>query len=91
MDKPLDLLKRNCVLVLHYEEPLKTTIDVLEYLYQRHVVIESLLLMNTSSDLAVLSIFCLLERDRMKQLEFQLSKLKNMIRVEILFNNKRIE
>ena len=91
MDKPLDQLKRNCVLLLHYEEPLKTTIEVLEYLYNRHVIVESELLQNSSSDLGLLHIFCSLEKDRMKQLEFQLSKLKNMIRVEILFNNKRIE
>ena len=91
MDKPLDQLKRKCVLVLHYEEPSKTTIEVLEYFFVRHVVIDSAFLLNASSDLASLHIFCSLEKDRMKQLEFQLSKMKNMIRVEILFNNKRID
>lgn len=91
MDKPLDQLKRNCVLVLQYEEPLKTTIEVLEYLYHRHVVIESVLLLNSSSDLGVLHIFCSVEKDRLKQLEFQLSKMKNMVKVDILFNNKRID
>ena len=91
MEKPLDQLKRKCVLVLHYEEPSKTTIAILEYLYDRRVVIETVLLLNSSSDLAILHIFCLLEKDRGKQLEFQLSKMKNMIRVEILFNNKRID
>ena len=91
MDKPLDQLKRNCVLILHYEEPLKTTIEVLEYFFNRHVVIESALLLNSSSDRAMLHIFCSLEKDRIKQLEFQLAKMKNMIKVEILLNNKRID
>lgn len=90
MEKPLDQLKRNCVVVLHYEEPMKTTIEVLQYMYQRHLVIESILLLNCSSHVGILHLFCSLEKDRTKQLEFQLAKMKNMISVEILVNNKRV-
>ena len=87
----MDELKKNCVVLVQLEDPLRSLKEIVEYFGLRKIVVENLLLYNGEKDLAKLEVHCMLEKDRMNQLFFFLDHHKKVKQVELMTNHKRQE
>ena len=70
--------------MIRIDTPLQITKDILEFLINRRIMLQTMQMQGIGGGEAILIIHCLVERDRLKHVERALQKLNGILSVELL-------
>jgi hypothetical protein len=79
-----EVIKRACSFVIRIDTPLQITKDILEFLIQRRILLQTIQMHGVGGGEAILILHCLVEKDRLKHVERGLQKLNGILSVELL-------
>jgi hypothetical protein len=79
-----EVLKRSCSFVIRIDTPLQITKDILEFLINRRIMLQTMQMHGIGGGEAILIIHCLVEKDRLKHLQRGLEKMNGILSVELL-------
>ena len=77
-------LKKPCAFIIRIKNPLNTLILIAKFLIERKIHLETMQQNMLDDDEAVLILHCKIERDRVKNTQYNLEKLKGIIELELL-------
>jgi transcriptional regulator of aromatic amino acid metabolism len=70
--------------VIRIDTPLQITKDILEFLINRRIMLQTMQMHGIGGGEAILIIYCLVEKDRLKHLQRGLEKMNGILSVELL-------
>jgi hypothetical protein len=79
-----EIIKRACSFVIKIDTPLETTKDILEFLIQRRIMLQTMQMHGVGSGEGILILHCLIEKDRLQHVQRALQKLNGILSVELL-------
>ena len=79
-----EAIKKTCSFVIRIDTPLHITKDILEFLIQRRIALQTMQMHGVDAGEAILIIHCLVERDRLKHVQRALEKMNGILSVELL-------
>jgi hypothetical protein len=79
-----EIIKRPCSFVIRIDTPLETTKDILEFLIQRRIMLQTMQMHGVGGGEGILILHCLVEKDRLKHVQRGLQKLGGILSVELL-------
>jgi hypothetical protein len=78
-----EVIKRACSFVIRIDTPLDTTKDILEFLIQRRIMLQTMQMHAVAGE-GMLILHCLVEKDRLQHVQRALQKLNGILSVELL-------
>ena len=79
-----EVIKKACSFVIRIDLPLQITKDILEFLIQRRILLQTMQMHGAGGGEAILIIHCLVEKDRVKHVQRGLEKMNGILSVELL-------
>ena len=79
-----EVVRRACSYVIRIDMPLQITKNILEFLIQRRILLETMQLHGVGDGEAILILHCLVEKDRLKHVQQGLEKMNGILSVELL-------
>jgi hypothetical protein len=79
-----EAVKKSCSFVIRIDMPLYITKDILEFLINRRILLQTMQMHGVGGGEAILIIHCLVERDRVKHVQRGLEKMDGILSVELL-------
>jgi hypothetical protein len=79
-----EVIKKACSFVIRIDMPLQITKEILEFLINRRILLQTMQMHGVDGGEAVLIIHCLVERDRLKHVQRGLEKMNGILSVELL-------
>jgi hypothetical protein len=80
----INTLRKACSFVIRIDMPLNITKNILEFLIQRKILLESMQMQGIGNGEAILILHCLVERDRVKHIQQTLEKMNGILSVDLL-------
>jgi hypothetical protein len=77
-------VRKSCSFVIRVDIPLQTTKNILEFLLQRKILLETMQMQGVGGGEAILILYCRIEKDRVKHVRQGLSKMNGILSVEVL-------
>jgi hypothetical protein len=78
------ILRTSCSFIIRIDMPLQISKDILEFLIQRKILLETMQMQGIGDGEAILILHCLVERDRVKHIRQGLEKMNGILSVELL-------
>ncbi|HEY4207619.1 MAG TPA: hypothetical protein VGM31_12430 [Puia sp.] len=79
-----EVVRRACSFVIRIDMPLQITKNILEFLIQRKVLLETMQMQGVGDGEAILILHCLVQKDRLKLIQQGLEKMNGILSVELL-------
>jgi len=79
-----EVVRRACSFVIRIDMPLQITKNILEFLIQRRILLETMQMQGVGGGEAILILHCLVEKDRLKHVQHGLEKMNGILSVELL-------
>jgi hypothetical protein len=81
-----EVVRRACSFVIRIDMPLKISKEILEYLLNRNIILQSRQMQGVGDGEAILILHCLMERDRIMRVQQTFEKTNGILSVLLLEN-----
>jgi hypothetical protein len=79
-----ETLRTACSFVIKIDMPLQSTKNILEFLIERRILLETMQMHGAGGGEAILIIHCLVEKDRLKHVQRGLAKIDGILSIALL-------
>lgn len=79
-----EAIRKAVSFVIRIDTPLHVAKDILEFLIQRRILLQTMQMQGVGGGEAILIIHCLVERDRLKHIQRGLEKMNGILSVDLL-------
>ncbi|MDP4148674.1 MAG: hypothetical protein Q8927_21555 [Bacteroidota bacterium] len=79
-----EVVKKACSFVIRIEMPTQAAKDILEFMVQRKIGLDTMQMHGAGNGEAILILYCQVERDRVRHIQNSLEKINGILSVELL-------
>lgn len=83
-----EFIKRNCAFIIKMDEPLQTIERLMDFFSTRKIFVDSLQMQMVEGGEAKLSVYCLIEKDRITHIRHALEKMRGILELQLLENKE---